>query len=71
MVVKYINYEECTHCLKCWRICPMDVYRVWPDNTVSIAYPKDCMCCYLCDVECPKGAIYIDPRRGQLKTFPW
>jgi len=70
MVVKYIDYEKCSHCLKCWLVCPMDVYRL-AGKQVYIAYPQDCMCCYLCELECSREAIYVDPRRGQPKPFPW
>jgi NAD-dependent dihydropyrimidine dehydrogenase PreA subunit len=29
------------------------------------------MCCYLCEIECPEEAIYVDPQRSQPKPFPW
>ncbi|MCL4440089.1 MAG: 4Fe-4S binding protein [Firmicutes bacterium] len=70
MAVERIDYEKCSHCLKCWRICPMDVYRV-AGRQVYITYPQDCMCCFLCELECPEEAIYVNPQRGQPKPFPW
>ena len=70
MTVEHIDYEKCTACLWCYKICPMDVYRT-VGKEVYIAYPDDCMCCYLCELECPVEAIDVSPRRGQAKPFPW
>lgn len=70
MAVEHIDYDKCSQCLKCSRICPMDIYRV-AGRRVYIAYPLDCMCCYLCELECPQEAIYVNPRRGQPKPLPW
>jgi NAD-dependent dihydropyrimidine dehydrogenase PreA subunit len=49
MTVEHIDYEKCTACLWCYKICPMDVYRT-AGKEVYIAYPDDCMCCYLCEL---------------------
>jgi len=70
MTVETIDYAKCISCLRCWEICPMDVYGL-AGKTVYIAYPDDCMCCYLCELECPTEAITVSPKRGQVKPFPW
>ncbi len=70
MTVERIDYGKCIDCLRCWQICPMDVYRL-AGRQVYIAYPDDCMCCYLCELECPTEAITVNPQRGQAKPFPW
>jgi NAD-dependent dihydropyrimidine dehydrogenase PreA subunit len=70
MTVEHIDYQKCTACQWCYKICPMDVYRT-AGKEVYIAYPDDCMCCYLCELECPAEAIHVSPRRGQSKPFPW
>ena len=70
MTVEKVDYSKCTSCLWCYEICPMDVYRT-AGRHVYIAYPDDCMCCYLCELECPTEAITVNPQRGQAKPFPW
>ncbi len=56
--------------MRCFHICPMDVFAA-VSRQVYIAWQEDCMCCYLCEIECPKDAIYVDPQRSQAKPFPW
>lgn len=63
MAVEHINYEECTDCCNCYDICPLDVFAV-KDGRVYIAYAEDCMCCYLCEMECPSKAILVSPWRS-------
>lgn len=70
MTVELIDYQKCSGCLRCWQICPMDVYRV-AGRQPYIAYSRDCMCCYLCELECPEEAVYVDPGRGRPKPLPW
>ena len=70
MAVKSIDYSRCKNCMHCYLICPMDIYGV-VSGQVYIAWPEDCMCCYLCELECPEDAIYVEPHRSQAKPFPW
>ncbi len=70
MPVKNIDYTKCNSCMRCFHICPMDVFAA-VSRQVYIAWQEDCMCCYLCEIECPKDAIYVDPQRSQAKPFPW
>lgn len=70
MAVEYIDYGRCTNCLKCYQVCPMDVFRL-AGRTVYLAYPEDCMACYLCELECPAEALYVSPRRAKVKPMPW
>jgi len=70
MPVKAIDYTRCSACLQCYNICPMDVFDV-VSRQAYIAWQKDCMCCFLCEMECPEEAIYVDPERSQPKPFPW
>lgn len=63
MVVRNINQGKCLKCLKCYNLCPMDVFVV-EDNNVNIKYREDCQSCYLCVYECPSHAIKVDPERS-------
>ena len=57
-------------------ICyPDDDKDLWFEEIVTRGeYLNDqewVMCCYLCELECPEEAIYVDPQRSQPKPFPW
>jgi len=41
------------------------------ENKAYIAYPDDCMTCFLCERMCPSGAIFVHPFKELLPTtFP-
>jgi NAD-dependent dihydropyrimidine dehydrogenase PreA subunit len=65
-----IDYEKCIGCGTCVDICPMDVIRS-DAGIVHIAYPIDCMTCFLCESECPVGAVIMDPWRSWDLVMPW
>ena len=68
MVIKRIDYELCSSCLHCYTICPMNVIQKI-GRLPYIAYESDCMSCFLCEIECKKSAIYIDPERAWKKVL--
>ena len=61
-----INKESCTGCKTCFESCFVDVFR-WDneENRPIIAYPEDCVACYLCEDSCPVKCIEVKP------SFPW
>jgi NAD-dependent dihydropyrimidine dehydrogenase PreA subunit len=69
MTIKSIDYAKCTNCGTCYDTCPMDVFI--KKEKVYIKYRKDCMSCYLCEMDCPAGAIYVSPERPGGAVFPW
>lgn len=71
MVVQYIDYANCSDCTLCFEVCPMDVFRILGNRMAYIAYPRDCMCCYLCELACPDNAIYVSPERGRAIPLPY
>jgi adenylylsulfate reductase subunit B len=73
-MIEKIDERKCNGCGICAEICPMDVLRLKTDiDIVShsekkgafrqykayLAYPLDCMTCYLCELKCPTGAIDV------------
>ena len=78
MGIRKIDYELCTGCGTCVENCPMDVIRLDPEiyngetsPKAFIKYLRDCMTCYLCELECPEEAIYVSPERERRIPLPW
>lgn len=70
-MVDHINQEFCIGCETCVEHCPLDTLRLNEAGKAFIAYPEDCMTCYLCERLCPVGAISVDPDRGWFPpVFP-
>ncbi len=67
MVVKNIDMGKCTRCLKCYNLCPMDVFALESEKVI-IKYADDCQSCYLCVYECKSNALKVDPDRP-IKIF--
>lgn len=52
--------ELCTGCGGCYQSCPTDVFDHRADGIAYVRYPQDCHVCFLCQDDCPVGAIKID-----------
>lgn len=65
MITK-ISAEACIGCGICVDKCPLDTIRLGADGKAIIAYPEDCMTCYLCEMHCPCNAIYVHPFKELL-----
>ena len=59
-MIQSISADRCVGCGRCQDCCPLDVFRL-QDGISVIAYPDDCMACYLCEYACPTGAIFVHP----------
>lgn len=72
MAIERIDKEKCIGCQKCVDACIMDVIRFdKAEQKAVIMYPRECYCCYNCEIDCPTGAIYVDPRRLRPITPAW
>ena len=60
-MITRISEEKCTGCGVCVEMCPLDTIRLSTAGKAFIAYPEDCMTCYLCEMHCSNGAIYVHP----------
>lgn len=70
-MIQSIDRDACVGCGRCVERCPLDTLRLDADGKAYIAYPEDCMTCYLCERVCPAGAVDVDPDRGWFPpVFP-
>ncbi len=53
------DYEKCTKCGTCYSLCPLDVISLEEDGKPYVKYPDECQLCFICQVECPAGAIHV------------
>lgn len=65
-----IEYGKCNHCKICFDICPMGCFKLM-GRMVYIAYPRDCMSCMLCEMDCPRDCIEISAWRARTAVLPY
>jgi 2-oxoglutarate ferredoxin oxidoreductase subunit delta len=53
-----VNAESCDGCGSCVDICPMEVLALI-NGKAAPRQPEVCMCCRMCEVECPNQAIRV------------
>ncbi len=71
MMITKIDQDKCVGCGVCVSLCPPDVLRLNDKKKAYIAYNDDCMTCYLCERNCPSGAIFVHPFKELLPDcFP-
>jgi len=62
MAIERIDAELCNGCAICSDTCSSDVIRIDERTKKAfIKYPQDCTVCGLCELECPKQAIFVSP----------
>lgn len=55
-----VDYHRCIGCMKCYDLCPMDVYTIDEERKIPVVtYDEECWFCGVCWMECPKRAIDI------------
>ncbi len=70
-MIASIDAAVCVGCGACVAHCPLDALRLNGQGKAWIAYPDDCMTCYICERLCPSGAIFVHPFREELPpVFP-
>ncbi len=66
-MIESLNRNKCLGCGTCVEFCPMDVFRLEiGEGHAVIRYPEDCQTCYQCELECPAGAIRVNPLRKKI-----
>ncbi|MBI4317777.1 MAG: ferredoxin family protein [Chloroflexi bacterium] len=70
MPITRIDYDVCSDCGRCYDACPTNVIEK-SGALVYIAYPDDCMTCFLCVRDCPDNAITVTAERAGHPVLPW
>jgi NAD-dependent dihydropyrimidine dehydrogenase PreA subunit len=66
-MIEIIDGTKCTSCGLCVEACPLDALRMSRQTGKAyIAYGDDCMTCYVCEMTCLSGAIYVHPFKELL-----
>ena len=67
-----IDLEECTGCMTCVDTCFVDVLR-WNDSEGKpmVAYERDCVWCFTCEINCPAECITIKPHLPEQTVNPY
>ncbi|MCD7882808.1 MAG: ferredoxin family protein [Lachnospiraceae bacterium] len=58
MSVIRADLNKCIGCQRCFKICPMDVFRFdYVRQKSVIAYPESCQSCGQCYLNCPAHSL--------------
>jgi NAD-dependent dihydropyrimidine dehydrogenase PreA subunit len=60
-MIELISESRCTACDVCVRVCPANVFDKVPGGQPIIARQRDCQTCFLCELYCPKDALFVAP----------
>lgn len=72
MGIRRIDEQQCNGCGICVENCPLDVLRMDQEKQIAfIKYIGDCQSCFLCERECPTGAITVTPSRERRTPLSW
>jgi len=55
-----IDFEKCTGCGTCVKVCPVGVYELIEDKAAAGVNADQCMVCRACENMCPEQAILVE-----------
>jgi NAD-dependent dihydropyrimidine dehydrogenase PreA subunit len=58
-MIEIISESRCTACDLCVKVCPANVFDKVPGGPPIIARQRDCQTCFLCELYCPKDALFV------------
>ena len=58
LAITEIAPYRCTGCAVCVQSCMNDVIRI-KKGKATIAYQEDCSACFICEIDCPRDAVYL------------
>ncbi len=71
-MIKTIDAKKCNGCYACVECCMTDVLRFdEATKKAYIEYLDDCQTCFLCELFCPTGAVYVNPFTRPNQVGPW
>jgi len=72
MPIESLSSEICIGCRICVDVCPEDVLRFdEKEKKAYIAYPEDCVACWVCEWFCPVKCIVAskEPARPVVPDY--
>ena len=60
-MIELLDQEACTDCNLCVKVCPTNVFEAVADGPPVIARQDRCQTCFMCELDCPVDALYVDP----------
>ncbi len=53
--------SKCTHCRVCYRVCPMEILKVYEERKNTDVSSAKCVHCYNCVDNCPEeGCLHVE-----------
>jgi NAD-dependent dihydropyrimidine dehydrogenase PreA subunit len=69
-MIEVISESRCVACETCVKACPNEVFESSGTGVPRIARQEDCHTCFLCELYCPKDALYVSPLATPLPVRP-
>lgn len=71
-MIDRVDEELCDGCGICIETCPCDVLATdLSSGRATVAHLDDCQTCFLCELDCPRGAITVGPlRKARVQAWP-
>lgn len=60
-MIEIVSASRCILCDICVKVCPANVFDRVAGAAPRIARQDDCQTCFLCEINCPTDALYVDP----------
>ncbi len=66
-MIEFILADSCDGCGRCVEICPTLVLDTGPVPVIARA--EDCQTCFMCELYCPRDAIFVGPDADRVEGF--
>ena len=57
-----LDLDMCSGCQTCYEVCPVGCFRADTNSKIELRYPKSCVVCGACQLQCPTRATQLLPK---------